>query len=141
MKISHKLIIGISFTLAAMMLIVVFCLNISRNMHKEFALLREDIIPGALAMSQMERRCEQTAYNLMNYIVTATKEEEVISGMELLNEAGLEHLQHESHIGSEEKKAAEKLMANIHKFNFAFIMDLQHKRLTSVYLRANLSIF
>ena len=129
MKIRTKLTTGISFTIAAMMLIVVFCLNISRNMHKEFELLKDDIIPGALVMSQMEGMCQQTAHSLAVYRTMGKVEAEkaVVTTLESLEETGRKHLQHETHIGTEEKKTAEELLTKIHRFDSACrnIIDLK----------------
>lgn len=133
MKICTKLTIGASIVIAAMLLIVVFCLNISRKMHKEFELLKNDIVPGAIAMSQTEGMCQQAAHNLMDFMIMKGEEKAVVAVLKSLEEAGRSHQQHETHIDSEEKKAAEEIMAKIHRFDSVCrnIIDLKKQGLNT----------
>ena len=117
MKIRTKLTIGVSTVIAAMILIVVFCLNISSSMRKEFELLKRDIVPSALAMARMDGMCQRTAHDLMDFMVAKEEEKAVVAALISLEEAGHSHMQHETHMGSEEKKEAEELMAKIHRFD------------------------
>jgi len=133
MRTATKLTVGFLFTVSGMLLIVGFCLNVSRKMHTEFELLKEDIVPGTLAISQMEGQCQQIAHDLMDYIVLAAVEEKVTTGLQLLDKTQREHLKHEIHIGTEEKRTTEELMAIIEQLTSVAteIIDLKKQGLST----------
>ncbi len=54
MRIGVKLGLGFFIVFLAMLLINVFSVSTLRKIHKEYDLLQEDIVPGALAMLEME---------------------------------------------------------------------------------------
>jgi signal transduction histidine kinase len=120
MKIGIKLTLGFSFAVIAMLATVLFCLNINKKIRKEFEVLGDSIVPGAIAMTGMEGKCQQIAHDLMRYIVTAgeeeKKEEAVKTGLKSLEEAATEHLEYGKHIDLEEKEAARQFIAEIGRF-------------------------
>ena len=138
MRTGIKLTLGFSCIVLAMLLIVALYLNTGEKMHKEFVALTDDIMPGALAMGQMEGACQQIAHDLMDYMVAAgeEKEEAVMVGLEVLTKTGAEHLEHERHIGQEEKREAEKLITKINKFASACteIINLKKQGLSATEL-------
>ena len=89
-----------------------FAGNTYSNIHGEFELLREDIIPGTIAMGEMEKSAAETAHELMDYIIYGEEESKQIalSATKDLEKMGLEHLEHEIHIGQEEQKEAEHIL-------------------------------
>jgi len=120
MKIGMKLTLGFSLTVIAMALTVAFCLNTGEKMHEEFEALKDDIIPGAIAMADMAHYADKIHLCIMEYIVAGEYgQEKLQSTMQLLEKAGTEHLEHEKHIGLEEKNAAEGLLARIKRVNSA----------------------
>ena len=120
MKTGTRLTVGFSFAVLAMLLTVVFCLNTSRKMHEEFELLKEDIIPGAIAMADMAQRTEEIHRYITEYIATGEYGKEGLQSIiRLLEKSGAQHLEHEEHIGLEEKKAAEQLVSRIKEVNSA----------------------
>ena len=137
MKIGIKLTLGFSCIVLAMLLIVALYLNTGEKMHKEFDALKDDIIPGALAMGQMEGASQEIEHDLMEYMVsTENAEKEVMAGLELLAKIGAKHLEHEKHVGVDEKNEAEKLMAKINRFASACteIIDLKKQGLSTTEL-------
>jgi len=137
MKTGVKLTLGFSFIVLTMLLTVAFCLNTGKKMHEEFEALKDDIMPGALAMVQMEGASQQIAHDLMDYMVAASEEEEaVMAGLEVLTKAGTKHLEHEKHIGVDEKKEAEELMVKINRFASACteIINLKKQGLSTAEL-------
>jgi len=118
MKIGVKLALGFSFVVIAMLATVLFCLNTNKDIRKQFEALGDDIVPGAIAMTAMEGKCQQTAHELMRYITTAGEEEEkekaVQADLESLEKAAMEHL--ECGISIEEHEAARQLMTEAEKF-------------------------
>ena len=136
MKTGVKLTLGFSFIVLTMLLTVAFCLNTGKKMHEEFEALKDDIMPGALAMVQMEGASQQIAHDLMDYMVAASEEEAVMAGLEVLTKAGTKHLEHEKHIGVDEKKEAEELMVKINRFASACtaIINLKKQGLSTAEL-------
>jgi len=119
MKMCVKLALGFSVSVLILLLAIAFCLNIGVKIHGEFEILKEDIVPGAIAMGSMDGTCQQIAHDLMDYMVAAGEEEEeeaVRVGLSLLTKASSEHIEHETHIGEEEKKEAGELTARVERF-------------------------
>jgi signal transduction histidine kinase len=120
MKIGIKLALGFSFVVIAMLATVLFCLNINKKTRETFDGLRDDIVPSAIAMIEMEGRCQQIAHDITDYMVTAGDEEKkeaaVRTSLKSLEEAATEYLEHGKHIGLEEQEAGRQLMTEIERF-------------------------
>jgi len=120
MKTGIKLTLGFSFIVLAMLLTVAFCLNTGEKIHEEFETLKDDIVPGAIAMADMAHYADKIHLCIMEHIVVGGYgQEELQPTMQLLEKAGVEHLEHEKHIGLEEKIAAEELQVKIQRVNSA----------------------
>ncbi len=116
MKTGVKLTLGFSFIVLAMLLTVAFCLNTGKKIHEEFEALKDDIIPGAITMVEMDRAAINVIHETMEYIIHSEEEEAIMASLKLLKKAGTEHLKHEKYIGVDEKKEAEELMVKINRF-------------------------
>ena len=104
--------------------------NTYTNIHEEFQLLKEDIVPGAIAMGQIDVKANEAAHELMDYMICGDQESKqiVLSATEELKKVGLEHLEHEAHVGQEEQEAAEELMAKIDRFTLTVVELVNLKR-------------
>jgi nitrogen fixation/metabolism regulation signal transduction histidine kinase len=118
MKIGIKLTLGFSFAVIAMLVTVLFCLNTNKKIHEEFEALRDNIVPGAIAMTEMEGKCQQIALDLMDYTITAGEEKVVAvkAGLESLEKAATELLEYKKHISLEEQETTRQLMTEIERF-------------------------
>ena len=121
MKIRTKVTVVFLFVILLIWVTVLFAQNTYTVIHQEFELLEEDIIPGAIAMSEMENTANEASHEVMDYVVFGEEESKqiVLSATKDLEELGLEHLEHETHIGQEEQKVAEELLVKINVFNSA----------------------
>ena len=124
MRIKQKLVVA--FASIALLVAVAGYLRLRfvGNISETFEDLKSDIVPGAHAMGRMESASNQIAHDLMDYMIAAgeveeVEEVEVKSGLKLLIKAGQEHLEHEKHIGDEEKNEAKGLLAKIDRFAWA----------------------
>ena len=138
MKVGTKLAIGFSLVILFMMTTVIFCLNGSRNMYRDYRFLREAVVPAAITMAVIDNTSQQITHNLMEYIVTAGSEQEyqkemIIAGLSELERAGDKHLEYEHRTGSESKSQAEELIAKIEGFTSACmgIIDLKKQGLST----------
>jgi signal transduction histidine kinase len=122
MKIGIKLTLGFSFVVIAMLATVLFCLNINTKTRETFNTLRDDIAPGAIAMTEMEKKCQQIAHDLMRYMVMAgkdgKKEEAVMTDLKSLEKAAMEHLERGKHINLEEQEVAKQLITEIKRVTY-----------------------
>jgi signal transduction histidine kinase len=120
MKIGVKLALGFSFVVIAMLGTVLFCLNTNSNIRKQFEALGDSIVPSAIAMAEMEGKCQQTAHELMRFIATSgeeeAKEKAVIADLKSLERAATEQLGRGKHISPKEQEADRQLMAEMEKF-------------------------
>ena len=128
MKTGVKLTLGFSFIVLAMLLTVAFCLNTDKKMYEKFEVLKDDIISVAIAMTEMDKEAINVVHETMEYIIYNEKEEAMMAGLKLLKKAGTEHLEHEKHIGVDEKKDAEELMVKINRFASACTEIINLKR-------------
>lgn len=131
MKVRTKLTVGFLIIVFLIWATVFFAINTYTSIHQEFEALEGDIIPGAIAMGDMENAANEAAHELMDYVVFGEEESKqiILSVTKDLEEAGLEHLQHETHIGQEEQKVAEELLVKINVFNSAVaeLIDLKEQ--------------
>lgn len=120
MKIGIKLTLGFSFTVIAMLVTVLFCLNTTEKMREEFEALGDNIVPGAIMMTATEGECQQIAYGLMDYIVTADEEEKkeaaVEAGLKFIEKAATECLEYSKYIEFKKQEDDGKLTAEIERF-------------------------
>jgi signal transduction histidine kinase len=136
MKIGIKLTLGFSCVVIAMLGTVLFCLNTNKKMREEFEALRDNIIPYSIAMTAIEEKSQQIAHDLMIYMVTADeeekKEEVVRVGLESLEKAAMEHLEHSKTAAPEEQETAKQLLKEIEMFESACteIMNLKKQGLS-----------
>ncbi len=122
MKIGAKLTFAFGGVILLIGISAIVSMDGYRKIHEEFELLKEDIIPGAIVMSEMVGRTHQIAHDAMDYMIAKEEEEEeeevlIITGLGFLEKAGREHLEHERHIGEEEEKTAQELLEKIGRFN------------------------
>ena len=129
MKLGQKLALGFFVAVLCVWLTSFLAKSTLTNIHREFELLKEDIIPGAIAMAEMDGETTEIAYLLMDYMNTGKEEylEKIQSAIENIKKLGLVHKEHETHIGLEEQKAADELVARINGFIAAIekIIDLK----------------
>lgn len=134
MKLRTKQAIGFAIVASLIIPSALAALYTFGEMHGEFEALRDDVIPGAMAMAEMEQTLTTAHHHLMEYMVHGKEEDKALaqSGLEDLEKAGLEHLEHERHIGPEERAAAEEMMAKAKKFASAIIgiIDLKKRGLS-----------
>lgn len=123
MKVRTKLTVGFLVIVLILWTTVFLAVNTYSKIHDKFELLEADIIPGEIAMSEMEMLANEAAHELMDYVVFGGEEDKQItlSATKDLEMRGLEHLQHETHIGQEEQKVAEELMVKINTFTSAVV--------------------
>jgi PAS domain S-box-containing protein len=81
------------------------------SVHEVFVELKDDIVPGAIAMTEMDGTANQIAHGTVEYILTGDAEAkaEVQTASEWLENSLAAHKEHEINIGYLEKKEAEKL--------------------------------
>lgn len=122
MKIGVKLALGFSFVVIAMLATVLFCLNTNKNIRKQFEALGDNIVPGAIAMTAMEGKCQQIAHELMRYITTAGEEEKketvVKADLESLKKAVTELSERPKCI-DEEQESTKQLITEVEKLTSA----------------------
>ncbi|MBW2087253.1 MAG: MCP four helix bundle domain-containing protein, partial [Deltaproteobacteria bacterium] len=111
MRISHKLLLGFAIIILFIGVIGLVNWKSFKNIEGILNELNNDIVPGALAMTEMKGSAEQIAHKTIEYMLTHNPESkaEVRAAMEELQKSTAEHKAHEKHIGLEEKKEAEKL--------------------------------
>ncbi len=129
MKVGEKLALGFFVVVLCIWGTVFIARNTCIKMYKEFELLKEDIIPGTIAMADIDRAATEIAHGVMDYMHHGRQEyrDKIEPTMENLQKLGLTHLEHKTQKGLEEQKKAKKLMAELQKFNAAVaqIIDLK----------------
>lgn len=137
MKIGVKLALGFSFVVIAMLATVLFCLDTNKKIREGFEALGDDIMPGAIAMAEMEGKCQQAAHELMGFIAIAgedeKKEKAIQADLESLEKTATEHLERGKHIDLEDQEAARQLMTETERFASACteIVNLKKKGLNT----------
>ena len=138
MKLRTKQAIGFAIVASLIVPGALAALYTFGEMHGEFEALRDDVVPGAIAMAEMEQTLTRAHHNLVEYMVHGIEEDKALAQLALadLEKAGLEHLEHERHIGAEERAAAEEMMAKVKKFASAVIgiIDLKNRGLSNAEL-------
>ncbi len=119
MKIYHKITFGSLFIIMLFAIFGIMEIISTRNTTKVFEELKSDIFPEAILMTEMTNLTNEIHLCLMEYILEGEYEtrEEMQKTIQLLENAAIEHTEHETHIGVEEKKSAEELEAKVKKVN------------------------
>ena len=134
MKIGQKLALGFFVAVLCVWATVFFANYTYSKIHKEFELLKEDIIPGAIAMAEINGVATEIAHWLMDHMVHGEEEyaEKIQLAMEGIKKQGLVHLEHETHIGQEEQKVAKELVSKIQGFAAAAkkIIDMKKQEVS-----------
>jgi len=105
----------------AVLLTVHFCLNTSEDIQEKLGQLKDDIVPGAIAMVEMSEEATNAARLVTDYVVEGKADDKENAQLSLgrLERSGLIRLEHEKHINSEKQKEAQELMAKIKRFTAA----------------------
>ncbi len=119
MKVQTKLIVGFSIVVLLIWVITFVANNTFTEIHEEFELLEEDIIPSAIAMSEIEILANEVARESTGYIYSGEEvaKQRILSAIKQIENEGLEDLQRQTHIGQEEQKVAEELVEKIDTFS------------------------
>jgi PAS domain S-box-containing protein len=128
MKVRTKLTIGFLVVVLLIWVTVFFAANTYTNIHEEFEALEEDIIPGAISMSEMVEKAQEIrawtlVYSLRGNVVIMDKpiKEWLQETTTSLEELAREHREHETPIGLEEQKDAEELEDRVKQLNSAVV--------------------
>ena len=107
----RKLNLGFMVIILLLWAICLYTLLSSMSVHEVFGELEGDIVPGAIAMTEMDGTANQIAHGTVEYILTgdAKAKAEVQTASEWLENSLAAHKEHEINIGYLEKKEAEKL--------------------------------
>ncbi len=136
MKVGTRLAVGFTTLFLAMVLVAILSLGTYTKIHERFAALRDDIVPGAIAMVEMATEANRAARKTTDYALVGEDEDKHLAqrALENLEKAGLAHLHHEAHIGLEEQRVAEALVAQIENCASAVrkIMSLKDEGASSV---------
>jgi len=124
MKVSVKLTIGFFVIISLIWVTVFFALNTYTKTYKEIELLKDDIVPGVIAMTDMKEKTHEIKGWLFIYITEGNVlrqgkpvEEWLQECMRSLEETAKEHREHETHIDPEEQKIAEELESKVKQLN------------------------
>jgi len=128
MKVRTKLTIGFSLVVVLIWITVFFAVNTYENIQEEFIALEEDIVPGAIAMSEMKEKAEEIkawsfVYMIRGDAVRMGKpvKEWLQQNMRSLEKLAQEHREHKTHIGLEEQKDAEELENRVKQLSSAVV--------------------
>jgi len=118
MKVRQKLALGFLVAVLCIWATVFLAKNTYSNIHEKVKALEDNIVPGTIAMADMDKAVIETVQGLMEYMTQGKEKyaKKIQLAMEAVNKHGLVHLEHETHIGQEEQKAAEELLAKIQRF-------------------------
>lgn len=121
MRTGTKLIVGCFLIMLAVLLTVDFCLDTSENIQEKLGQLKDDIVPGAIAMMEMSEEATNAARLVTDYAVEGKADDKENAQLSFghLERSGLVHLEHQKHINSKEQKEARELMAKIQRFTSA----------------------
>jgi len=118
MRIVTKLVVRFLAIVFLIWVVTYFASNTYGKIHEEFAELKENIIPGAIAMTEMYGTANQIAHRTMEYILTADAEAkaDVLAAGEGLENSLAAYIAYGKDIGHLERKEAEKLEGEGKKF-------------------------
>ena len=94
MKVVAKLSIGFLFVVLLIWVTVFFAQNTYNRMQEEFETVEGEIVPGVVALSEMEILANQIAYEIVTYMNTDNEENKqaVLSAAEQLKVVGREYM-------------------------------------------------
>ena len=117
MRVGLRLIIGFLVVIVFIWATAFSAIRTYSDIHERVELLNKAIVPGAIAMAEMHTTAIIVAQEIMDYILHGEEEAEakLQSAMGSLKKFGLNHLEHATHIGQEEQKAAEELVRLINR--------------------------
>lgn len=134
MKVRTKLTIGFSLVVALIWITVFLAVNTYQNIHEEFTALEEDIVPGAIAMSEMKEKAEEIKAWSLVYIIRGDAvgmdkpvKEWLQESTAELEKLAQEHTEYETRIGLEEQKAAEELENRVKQVSSAVVEIINMK--------------
>ena len=129
MKVGEKLALGFFVVVLCIWGTVFIARNTYITMHKEFAILNEDIIPARISVADIHSAAIGIDDGIMEYLYHGEEKylDKLNLNIENLKTLGITYLGHETHMGVREKKEAQDLMAAIRKFLAAAaqIIDLK----------------
>lgn len=134
MSVRWKLGIGFSLVVLMLWLTVAVVLWSIHAVNVEIELTANNIIPGAMAMSEMDQAAHEAAYELLN---RATRDsvgpgeqsaERLRLALRRLAKAAASHLEHEAHVGDPERREARELLARARTLSVAVeaLVDASH---------------
>lgn len=139
MKINARLAIGFLVAVALILPAAAVSLHTYHQIHQQFEAMRGGVIPGVLAVAEMEQASTDAHHCLMEHMVHDQQEDAELAQWVLarLKAAGLKHLAHERHIAPAEQEVAEQLLARIDTFALAVteIIDLKRRGTSAAELR------
>lgn len=118
MKIRQKLILGFSGVAFLILIVVSLSIISLRNIRAVFTEIEEDIMPGAIAMLEMDNADSDIQHTTLEYVIHKEDRDILQQAMQALRQSEQKHLEHEKHIGDKEGKAAQELDLKIEKGNF-----------------------
>lgn len=126
MSLRTKLTVAFLTIVVALWAVCVVTISVNGKVDKEFQALKSDIVPGGIAMVEMDRAVTEAIDGLTQYSVHGDEEikSRTQSVMRQLVQCGRKHLEHETHIGQEERAAAEDLIAKINRLNSEIVESL-----------------
>jgi len=131
MKVGEKLALGFFVVVLCIWGTVFIARNTYITMHKEFAILNEDIIPDRIAIADINRAAAEIHHGIMDYVYHGKERylDKTRLAMEKINTLGLTYLEHKTTGGVEDQKEAQELTASILKFVAAAaqIIDLKNQ--------------
>jgi PAS domain S-box-containing protein len=118
MKVVTKLSLGFLFVVMLIWVTVFFAQNTYNRIESEFEMVGDDIVPGVVAVSEMEILSNQIAYELVAYINTGNEEDKqaILSATEQLRAVEKEYLENETRLGPEAQHEAEVLLGGVDAF-------------------------
>jgi len=126
MKVGTKLTVGFLVIVLLVWLTVFHVESTFTSIQKQSDLLKEDIVPGAIAMSEMIEKAEEIKSWSFVYILkgNAIKMDKPVKewlqeSTSSLEKLAREHAEHETHIGLAEQKAAEELKDRVKQVSAA----------------------
>lgn len=111
MKLRYKLLGGYLVIIVLALILCLLALNGYRTVYTHLVTITEDILPGYQAMTSMKLSALTMVVEARDYLRTDDEMhvQYARENMGILRESLRAHLEHEAHIGDEEKGAAENM--------------------------------
>ncbi len=119
MKVGRRLTLGFAVIVVCVFAAITLSLSLFGTIREKCSLLNEDIVPGAIAMADMDGTAFYATVELTEYILhgQAENRENVETAIQMLNKTGLKHAEYERHIGAEDREAAQKILSAIDRLS------------------------